>query len=77
MSDIPKFNGADWGQVEGKPVAYVKCDRERDRYHSGLEGSIVEIDGKRYEVLAVEKYPLVAPLREGEPIGLMVREAAE
>lgn len=76
MSDeqMPSFKDATWARVKGRGwIAYVKCDRERDRYDTGLIGK-VEINGEVFECVGCEVFCLGTPLWEGESMGLIVRE---
>lgn len=68
---MPSFRATDWFMVRGKKVAAVACDRERDDFADVL-GMNIQIDGRSYRCLGVEKRMHTAPWREGEPIGLMV-----
>jgi hypothetical protein len=60
-------NGIGWGCV-------VASDRERDRKNPGLVGEVVRIDGETFEVVAIEMHMPATPIREGEEIGLFVKE---
>lgn len=82
---IPTFHAEEWQQIRtsgspnGRPVAYVLCDRERPRDCSDLIGAVVEIDGRRYRCTAVERHALGPgiPIRKGETIGLLVEELGD
>ena len=75
VSDIPMFASKGWYRVRGRGwVAVIYCDRERDRADSGLAGAPVYVDGEQFMCLAVECHPKGGPIRQGEEIGLLVRE---
>lgn len=72
MDDIPSFTSVGWWYWKQWPVAYVPCDRERDRQNTGPPGAEVVIDGRHYRVIAVERHMPLTPIKPGEIIGLMV-----
>lgn len=77
MTNPPSFVSRGWYRLRGQGwCASVECDRERPRDNSGLVGVTVMIDGEAFECIAVERHLLATPLRQGETIGLLVREAA-
>jgi hypothetical protein len=69
----PRFQSDGWFTVRGRRVAAVACDRERHDF-ADLLGSTVQIDGRFYRCLGVERRAHAAPWRQGEPIGLMIEE---
>ena len=73
-SNVPQFEGNRWNVGGPELIAYVECDRPRDRAAPGIVGR-VRINGRYFECLDVLAGPLPGkPMWIGEPIGLVVRE---
>lgn len=70
---LATFTALEWYELpSGGRVALVACDRERPRGDPGLRG-LVEIDGRVYECIGVERNLPAIPIQPGERIGLRVR----
>jgi hypothetical protein len=69
------FLSEDWVRVSGRGwMAIVRCDIDRPRDKTGLEGQTVNIDGKEYVVRAVDRHLIIPPIKAGDRIGLLVDE---
>ena len=69
------FKSLGWYRVRARGWAsWAYCDQERPRSASGLEGTLVEIDGETFKCIGVERHLLsdAVPIRKGERIGLLV-----
>jgi hypothetical protein len=72
--NIPAFEGKGWDRQDADLIAYVECDRPRDRAAPGLAGPVL-VSGRQWECVDVLRGPLPGkPMWIGEPIGLVVRE---
>lgn len=70
---LPTFTAEDWFTLEGRgDVAAVRNDRRRPRDQLLTDLRRVVIDGEEYEVIGVESWA-IDPIREGAPIGLLVK----
>lgn len=72
QNNIPTFTAERWYHIKGRgDLAEVRIDRtcQRDKLVETFKRSI--IDGKEYEVTAVEAY-CIHVISEGSPIGLLV-----
>lgn len=58
-------------QVQGKPCFALENPSACENFDH-LIGEVVEIDGVRYKIDAVERYAHTPPFRAGERIGLQV-----
>jgi len=76
MSEMPRFQAMEWFESNRGRVAIVRCDRERPRDKSGLDGSQVLIDGAIYDCVGVACDMPATPIREGEIIALYVKVPA-
>jgi len=66
------FNDAKWDYVKGRGhVAIVDNDRQRDDFDSIL-GKMVNINGREYKVIGIEKFAINLPYREGMPFGMLI-----
>lgn len=76
MSDeIPSFVSRGWYRLRGRGwVVSVACDRERPRANSGLVNQRVRVDGEDFVCFGVEMFMPGYPIRQGEMIGLLVKE---
>lgn len=73
--EIPIFTSHGWWRSKGRGwVAVVQCDKERPRDNSGLENTMISIDGEVFKCLSIECHKPPYPIQSGEKIGLLVSE---
>jgi hypothetical protein len=72
-SKKPEFKSLSHYFAEGRGDIYiVENNRERDNFNDFFDGPIV-IDGNEYEVRGIERFCHMPPFREGERIGILVK----
>ena len=69
----PNFVASEWTKIKGRGrLAIVVLDRDTADF-SHLVNQEVEIDGKSYRCIGVERFAHMPPWRQGESVGLLVQ----
>lgn len=73
LIDVPSFLSVEWDHVEGRgDRAVVTCQSEWLDGLAFLIGGTAEIDGRLYDVWAIDHPRLSGPMQKGERIVLWV-----